>query len=281
MQTTTHTTTQPLTLVIGAKGKTGRRVLARLERAGLPCRGVSRSTPTPFDWHDRTTWPAALAGVKRAYITYHPDLAMPGADDDIRALADMAVTMGVERLVLLSGRGEPAARDCERIIEASGADWTVVRADWFMQNFDEGHFADMVRAGVIAMPQRTEGTAFVDADDIADVVFAALTEPGHAGEIYEVTGTRLLTFDDVAAELTEASGRRIAFVEVTAEAWIAGAVEAGESPEVAAFLVELMDMILDGRNAHLCDGVQRALGRPPRDFASYARSIAATGAWAA
>jgi uncharacterized protein YbjT (DUF2867 family) len=274
-----QTTSSPTTLVLGGTGKTGRRVAERLAARGLPVRIGSRAGTPPFDWDDDATWDAALAGVGRVYITYQPDLAIPGAAATVGAFARRAVAHGAERLVLLSGRGEEGARRGEEAVRAAGAETTVVRASWFAQNFSEDYLADAVRDGVIALPAGDVPEPFVDADDIADVAVAALTEDGHDGEVYEVTGPRLLSFADVAAELSAATGRTIRYVPVSAEEFRAGAVEQGVPGEVVELLTFLFGEVLDGRNASLTDGVRRALGRPPRDFRDYARAAAATGVW--
>ena len=266
------------TLVIGAGGKTGRRVTDRLIQAGLPVRPASRSTATPFDWDDTTTWRAALVGVEAAYITFYPDLALPGAAETVGAFAELAVANGVRRLVLLSGRGEAGAQAAERRLQASGADWTVVRCAFFNQNFSET-FADAVRHGTLAMPGGDTAEPFVDADDIADVVYAALTDDRHIGKLYELTGPRLLTLSQVASELSAALGRTVRYAPLTAERYASELVAHGISSEEAVPIAALIAEVLDGRNAYLTDGVQRALGRPPRDFTDYARTTAATAVW--
>ena len=184
------------TLILGATGKTGRRIVERLTAKGVSVRLGSRSAAPSFDWNNEANWDACLQGVERAYVNYAPDLAVPGAGDSITAFVEKAKQHGVRRLVLLSGRGEEEAQACEEIVRRSGLETTVVRAGWFNQNFSEGAFVDMVKAGQITLPAGDMAEPFVDVDDIADVAVAALTEPGHAGEIYEVTGPRLLTFDD-------------------------------------------------------------------------------------
>jgi uncharacterized protein YbjT (DUF2867 family) len=267
-------------LVLGATGKTGRRVAAILERRGVTVRRGSRGSTPPFDWNDESGWDAGLAGVRAAYITYSPDLAIPGATDAIAAFVARARHQGVERLVLLSGRGEAEAQACERIVQDSGLAWTVVRASWFDQNFSEGAFLEMVRAGTITLPAGDTPEPFVDVDDIAEVAAAALTEPGHDGEVYEVTGPRLMTFADVAAELSAATGREIRYLDIPHEAFVAEVTASGAPQDVAWMLDYLFSTVLDGRNAHLTDGVERALGRAPRDFADYARAAAATNVWA-
>lgn len=269
---------QPI-LVLGGTGKTGRRVASLLSAQGVPVRIGSRSGTPAFDWNHEAGWEACLDGVRAVYITYAPDLAIPGATDSIAALVRKAVRLGVRRLVLLSGRGEAEAQACERIVQDSGLEWTIVRASWFHQNFSEGAFVDMVHGGVITLPAGDIPEPFVDVDDIAEVAAVALTEPGHDGEIYEVTGPRLMTFADIADELSEATGREIRYAEVPHEAFVAGVAESGAPQEVAWMLDYLFSTVLDGRNAHLTDGVQRALGRAPRDFADYAKDTAAAGVW--
>ncbi len=274
-------TSNNLTLVLGGTGKTGRRILSLLEARGVPTRSGSRSAVPPFDWHNEAGWDAALEGVANVYINYAPDLAMPGATDAIQALVERAKRHGVKRLVLLSGRGEEEAQACERIVQDGGIDWTVVRPSWFHQNFSEGAFVEMVQAGQITLPDVDTPEPFVDVDDIAEVAVAALTEDGHAGEIYEVTGPRMLTLAEIAAELSSATGRDITYVPVPHEAFVSGVADSGAPKDVVWMLDYLFSTVLDGRNAYLTDGVQRALGRPPKDFADYARDMAATGVWEA
>ena len=266
-------------LVLGSTGKTGRRIAAGLADKGLDVRHGSRSANPRFDWSDEAGWDAVLDGVDAAYITYAPDLAMPGATDAIQALVDRAKELGVRRLVILSGRGEPEAQACERIVQNSGLEWTVVRASWFYQNFSEGAFIDMVHAGQITLPAGDIGEPFVDVDDIAEVAIAALSESGHNGEVYEVTGPRLMTFAEIAEELSRATGRTIEFIQVPHEAFIDGAKASGAPRDVIWMLDYLFATVLDGRNAHLTDGIQRALGREPRDFSEYARDVAESGRW--
>ncbi len=267
------------TLVLGGTGKTGRRVVERLEARGLPVRVGSRSGEPPFDWESPATWSAVLDGVGAAYVSYYPDIAVPGAVETVGAFAERAVADGVRRLVLLSGRGEYEAQRAEEAVRSSGAELTVLRSTWFAQNFSEDYLRDGVLDGVIAVPAGAIPEPFVDADDIADVAVAALTEDGHVGETYELTGPRLLTFADAVAEIAAAAGREVAFVPITVEEFTATAAEQGVPDEFVELLSYLFSEVLDGRNAHVAGGVQRALGRPPRDFAEFAHDAAASGAW--
>ena len=266
------------TLVLGGTGKTGRRVAARLTARGVPTRIGSRSGSPPFDWEDRSTWAPVLEGVGSAYVSYSPDLAVPGAPETVGSFAELAVRSGVTRLVLLAGRGEPEAEEAEDAVRASGADLTIVRSTWFAQNFSEDYIVDGVRSGEVALPAGDVPEPFVDTDDIADVAVAALTDDRHIGELYTLTGPRLLTFAEAMEEISQATGREIRYVPVSIEDFAAAAYQ--DLPgEFVELLTYLFGEVLDGRNAHLEDGVQRALGREPRDFRDYARDAAASGVW--
>lgn len=181
-------------LILGGTGKTGRRLAERLEASNIPVRIGSRSGNPAFDWSDRTGWAAALEGIGAVYISYYPDLAVPGAAEAVDEFARLASSRGVRRLVLLSGRGEPEAQRAEELVMASGADWTILRCAWFAQNFSESFLAEPVLAGEVALPVGDVKEPFIDADDIADVAAAVLSEDGHAGEVYELTGPRLISF---------------------------------------------------------------------------------------
>jgi uncharacterized protein YbjT (DUF2867 family) len=265
-------------LVIGATGKTGARVAAKLEAKGLPVRRGARTSATPFDWEAQETWAPALRGVRAAYVTYFPDLAFPGAVEKLENLVETAKDAGVGHLVLLSGRGEHHARLGEEVVRNSGVDFTIVRAAWFAQNFSEGYLRDPILAGVLPMPGGDIAEPIIDIDAIADVAVAALTEDGHRGKLYEVSGPRLLTFADMARELSDAIGRPIRHIPISFEDFHANIAASGGT-FVADVFTAIARETLDGRNAHTTDGVMQALGRPPRDFADYAAAAAKSGAW--
>jgi uncharacterized protein YbjT (DUF2867 family) len=266
-------------LVLGGTGKTGRRVAQQLAEKGWPVRIGSRSGTPAFDWENTSTWEAALQGINAVYLSYHPDLAVPGAVETIRSFTQVAVKNGIRHIVLLSGRGEQEAQACEEIVMNAGIDWTIVRAAWFNQNFSEGYLLDPLLAGHVALPAGSVVEPFVDAEDIADVAVAALTEEGHAGQLYELTGPRLLTFAEAVGEIAEATGRPIQYQQVSMEEYKAMLVEY-EIPEDFVWLVTyLFTEVLDGRNTYLTDGVERALGRAPRDFSEYVKRTAAAGEW--
>jgi uncharacterized protein YbjT (DUF2867 family) len=265
-------------LIIGGAGKTGRRVNALLRQRGIATRPVSRSTTPAFDWNRPKDWAAALEGVSRAYVTYHPDITVEGATEAIAELSRLARQKGLERVVLLSGRGEPAAQRAEQALQASGVAWTIVRASWFNQNFSEGYLVDGVLAGEIALPAGAVPEPFVDADDIAEVAAAALTEERHENRLYEVTGPRALTFAEAVAEIAAGLGRPIRYVQMTADDFVIS-MRAYAPENIVQLLNELFTVVLDGRNTQVMPGVEEALGRPARDFSEFVRKAAAAGTW--
>ncbi|MEU3659778.1 NAD(P)H-binding protein [Streptomyces sp. NPDC032940] len=273
-------TSPALTLVLGGTGKTGRRVVRRLTDRGHTVRIGSRSSGIPFDWNDPATWQPALTGADAVYVSYQPDLAVPGAPEAIGAFAELAVRTGARRLVLLSGRGEPEAEACEKALAAvQGAQWTVLRASFFAQNFSEGDFLGPLLDGELALPVGDVEEPFIDADDIAEAAATVLAEGGHTGRTYDLTGPRLLTFAEATAAIAAAAGRELGYVTVPAEAYAAALAAHGVPADVTALLTYLFTDVLDGRNARLGDGVRQILGRPARDITGHFAEAAATGVW--
>lgn len=267
------------TLITQANGKTGRRVADRLEALGHDVRRGTRRGEHRFDWDDLDSWAPALEGIDQVYLTYSPDLAFPGADTAIEAFTRLASDAGVQRIVLLSGRNEPAAERCERIVQRSGIAWTVIRASFFAQNFSEGIFVEPLQGGALPFPGGQVKEPFVDIDDIADIAVAALTSSDHDSELYEITGPKLLTFGEAVATIGEATGRELRYLPVSLDEYRGMMADAGLPLAVVDEYIKLFAMITDGRNASVTDGVMRALGRPARSFDDFVRAAAETGAW--
>jgi uncharacterized protein YbjT (DUF2867 family) len=266
------------TLVLGGTGKIGRRVVERLTARGQPVRIGSRSSEPRFDWDDHSTWAPVLEDVGSAYVSHYWDV-IPGAAETLGAFADLAMESGVSRLVLLAGRGEEEAERGAQAVRDSGAELTALHSSWFAQNFSEDYWREGVQAGELALPAGDTPEPFVDAEDIADVAVAALTDDRHIGEVYELTGPRLLTFAEAVREISRAVGREVNYVPISLEEFAAAGAEQGLPSEIIDGLTLIFDEVLDGRNAHVGDGMKRALGREPRDFGDYARDTAATGIW--
>jgi len=264
------------TLVLGSTGKTGRRLAQRLAARGIDVRAGSRGATPPFDWGSTETWGPALAGVAAVYIAYPPDLAVPGAAAQVKDFTERAVEAGVDRIVLLSGRGEPEVLPSEAAVLACGVSATVLRAAWFCQNFSEGHLLPAVLEGAIAFPAGRVEEPFVDAEDIADVAAEVLTGRGHDGRVYDLTGPHLVTFEEAARAISAACGYPVCYAPVSLETY--GEMLSPHLPaEEVAFYCTLFGRLLDGHNAHVGDGVERVLRRAPRGFETFAR--AAAGAW--
>lgn len=267
-------------LVLGANGKTGRRVLERLENnADVEVRAGSRSADIPFDWEKPETWQAALQDIDAVYISYQPDLAIPSATTAIQLFSGLATQMGVQKMVLLSGRGEKEAQVCEEIVKTNAKKWTIVRASWFNQNFSESFFLEPILAGYVALPRAEALEPFTDADDIADVIVTSLLDEKHNGQTYELTGPRLLTFKEVTIEIAKASGREITFQDLTLDEYIQMLREY-QVPEDHIWLVNyLFEQVLDGRNSSITSDIEKVLGRKAKDFSNYAIETAKTGVW--
>ncbi|MDZ7911890.1 MAG: NmrA family transcriptional regulator [Rhodococcus sp. (in: high G+C Gram-positive bacteria)] len=266
-------------VVIGGTGKTGARVAQRLTVEGIPNRIASRASGTLFDWNDQTTWQPAMSGVEAAYVTYAPDLAVPGSSTHIEEFAELAYSEGVRRMVLLSGRGEPAAQKAEQVLADSDLEWAVVRASWFAQNFSEGYLLDPIREGHLALPVGGVGEPFIDVDDLADVAVAALTRTDLLGRVLEVTGPELLTFAEAVDTISTASGRAVEFERIGRQQFSDSMTEVGVPSDVVDLLTYLFAEVLDGRNQSVTGVVEEVLGRPARDFPTFAAEAARTGVW--
>lgn len=266
-------------LVIGATGKTGKRVAQRLEAQDLSVRYGTRHSKIPFDWEQPKTWPAALEGIASAYVAYSPDLAVPSAQDVIAEFVAAAEAAGLKRVVLLSQRNEARAQACEQLVKDSSLEWTILQPSWFMQNFNEGGFLEDVLSGEVSAPDSGAKEPWVDLEDVADVAVAALLEDNHVGVTYEITGSELLTWQEAVGKIAEATGRNVTYKSVTPKEFEGTLVAAGIPQEDAEFVATLVAEILDGKNANTADGLQRALGREPRTFAQFATSAQAQGCW--
>ncbi|MCF2490724.1 NAD(P)H-binding protein [Dyadobacter sp. CY347] len=267
------------TLVLGGTGKTGRKVAQRLQARHADVRIGSRTASPAFDWEDPSTWNGALEGIGQVYISYQPDLASPGALEAVSTFTKIASQTGVKKLVLLSGRGEAEAKQCEQVVMGSGLNWTIIRASFFNQNFSESFIVDSILAGYVMLPVGDVREPFIDTDDIADIAVAALTDEKHNGKLYEVTGSKLLTFREAVEEIAEASGREIVYQEITGDEYEAMLTKYQVPANVISLLKYLFIEVLDGRNEYLSNGVEEALGRKPTDFSTFVKKAVQTGVW--
>ncbi|GAA2381690.1 NmrA family transcriptional regulator [Streptomyces coeruleofuscus] len=279
MTNTTRDSQNMTVVVTGASGRTGSRVTRAAQAAGLTVRAVSRATG--FDWWDRSTWADALRGADAAYLVYPSDVGAPGAAEAVGELAREAVGLGVRRLVLLSGRGEDQALPTEEALHASGADWTVLRAAWFAQNFSEGPLvAELRERGELVFPAGEVREPFLDLRDVADVTVTALTSGDRfVARTITLSGPRLLTFGEAVAEIARATGRPLTYRAVSTQDYGKRLLGFGVPPQEVTALSDIFDTLLDGRNAHLSTGVREVLGRAPRDFTDFVREETAAGTW--
>ena len=266
-------------LVLGGKGKTGSRVAERLTKLGKSIRIGSRSEKPSFDWENEGTWAGTLDGMDTVYITFQPDLAVPGALKAIEGFTSQAVKAEIQKMVLLSGKGEKEAELCEQVVMNAGVDWTIVRASWFNQNFSESFFLDPILAGHVALPRAEALVPYVDADDIADVVVESLLDNKHVGQTYELTGPRQLTFEQVIEEISKVTGRDIKFSSITMDEYTKMLKEY-QVPEDYIWLINyLFTEVLVDRNSGVTNDIEKVLGRKAKDFADYTRETVTTGIW--
>ncbi|SHM55672.1 Uncharacterized conserved protein YbjT, contains NAD(P)-binding and DUF2867 domains [Cyclobacterium lianum] len=267
-------------LVIGGTGKTGRRVADRLVQMGENVKIGSRSGNPVFNWEDPSSYAPALRGMDRAYIVYYPDLAVPGAKDAISKLLEAALSEGLDKVVLLSGKGEKEAEACEEIVANSGLNYSLVRASWFNQNFSEGAFLDFVLAGHVALPLADAQIPFVDADDIADVVTKVLLDDSFNGQTLTVTGPRKMTWTEVADALAEGIGKSIQYQPISIEEFKSGMKQAGLPDSYVWLFGYLFDEVLGNpENQDISHDIEKVLGRKAIEFKDFVSKTKETGVW--
>ncbi|TVL88006.1 NAD(P)H-binding protein [Streptomyces sp. SAJ15] len=268
-------------LVLGATGKTGRRLVRRLREQGASVRAASRSSAVRFDWTEPATWEPAVAGAAAVY------LITPEEAEPVHDFVGRAAAAGVRRFVTLSGRGmdlvgEDFGRGMaagEQAVRESGAEWTILRPNNFNQNFSEDLWHQPLRDGRLALPIGDVPETFVDVDDVAEVAATVLTRDGHAGRVYELSGPRGLTFREATETIARATGRTIDYVELTPDEYRAELRGLGyPEPFVRAFSA-LFDLHREGHTSEPVDGVRQVLGREPRAFEAYVERAAKAGAW--
>jgi len=267
-------------LVIGGTGKTGRRVVEILEELGHNVVIGSRNGEPPFDWDDLDTYPKVLKNIDRAYIVYYPDLAIPGAKDSIEKFTEHALSAGLDKVVLLSGKGEKEAEACEQIVANSGLNYTLVRASWFNQNFSEGAFVDFVLSGQMALPLEDARIPFVDANDIAEVVSTVLLDNSYNGKTLTITGPRKMTFKEVSESISMALGRKIEYIPISIDDFKESMRSAGLPDTYVWLFGYLFEEVLgDPTNQEIHDDVEKVLGRKATDFNSYVQDVISSGVW--
>ncbi len=267
-------------LVIGATGKTGRKVVEGLKEQNQNVRLGTRRNDPAFDWDNPSTWSDALEGMDKVYIVYYPDLAVPGAVEAIQLLMTKAKEAGVKKAVLLSGKGEKEAERCEQVVANSGLDYTLVRASWFNQNFSEGAFLEPILAGHVALPMPNAKIPFVDTSDIAEVVVKVLLDDTHNGKTYQITGPRTLTFEEALKEIVTGTGKKIHYQAVSLETYNSIMKSAGlPSDYIWLFDYLFREVLSNEKNQEVTSDVEKVLGRKATDFKEYVQKTLRTDVW--
>lgn len=270
-------------LVTGATGKTGRRVAALLNAKGLTIRAVSRTSAIPFDWNDAFTWPAAVEDAGAVYLV-HPGLGSPDAANHIESFAKTAAAAGITKVVMVTTPDDgsefsQSMRLAERHVIDAGLALTSLRLRWFYQNFSEDFLLPSVLSGELRLPAGQGREAFVDADDIAEVAVTALTDDRHIGCNYEVTGPSLLTFDEIAKEITRGAGFTVRYVPLSPNDYVAEQLALGAPEDWVYTLSAMYQDIADGKLETFAGDVETVLGKPARRFSDFVKHAAHEGVW--
>lgn len=270
---------KPLTLILGSSGKTGSRIVNKLNQLRYPLRLGGRKTIPAFDWEKSEGWDEVIQGIDQIYISYQPDLAHPNSIHHIQKLIELSKKNNVKRLVLLSGRGEPEAFACEKLVENSGLEWTILRSSWFSQNFSEGMFLGQTLERKVIFPKLKSTEPFVDLEDLTDLAVDALVKNVHIGKKYELTGPTLLSFQDAFGQIAKELNETISYEEIPLDAYVTMLNEYGLDQETIWLIRYLFETVLDGRNESVVDDFEKVMGKKPKDFTNYVKETAKSGIW--
>lgn len=278
-------------LVTGATGNVGSALARLLVDAGRSVVVGVRNLAKARDWfEDRAqvrlldltmpeTFPDAVAGVDRAFLMAPPgDLSAP---ERIAGVLDALKRAGANHAVVMTAAGVEHAPDTmplrrlETYALASGLDATILRPNWFMQNFATGPLGDSIRGQAAMFVPAGEGrSAFIDARDIAAVASLALTSESHRKRALPLTGSEALSYGEVAEVLTQATGRSIRYVPISDEDTRASMLGMGVPAEVVEYFLALYGRVRAGDAAAVSSCVLEITGRPPRTFQSFAHEFA-------
>jgi uncharacterized protein YbjT (DUF2867 family) len=269
-------------LVTGVRGKTGRNVAAALARQpDIEVWGATRSVmdlnlPSAravlFDWEDRAGWPNALKGVSAIY------LVKPKTPDPVSTVRSFLQLAGeAKRVVLLSEigcesrDGSTDERKVERTVEAMSSNWTILRPNWFMQNFSEPNFyLEAIRDdGVLNVPTGGQRVSFVDTRDIAAVAAAALVDSSHARRAYTLTGPQALTFAEVGKRIGEIAGHHVRHTDQPLSAYLSDLAARGTAESRIDYNRRIYTCIQNGQTALISTAVKQVTGHPPRAFSAF------------
>lgn len=264
-------------LVIGGKGKNGRRVVEKLRDLKYTVFSASRANQENnhneryFDWNDHKTYSQGLKGIQKVYIV-HPDTSMPEAFTQLKQLVSLLDELRVSKVVLLSGRGQESVIKCEELLMNSSLKWTIIRSAWFNQNFSEGHFLGGIKSGEVVFMADSVKEPFVDLDDLSDVVVACLLDDIYDGKLYEVSGGELLSFEEAVGTIGKHLNREIIYKALAKNDYLSLLINYGLDKAAAGHMSVAFSEILDGRNENIGDGVLQVLKRNPKRFIEFVKS---------
>jgi uncharacterized protein YbjT (DUF2867 family) len=276
-------------LVTGATGNLGRTVVAILRTKGFTVRAAARNVgklapsvgiePVVFAYENQATHKAALHDVDALFLMAPP--LDPEAPAKLNPLIDLAKTLGVRHIVFNSALGVDAVeqaplRIVERYLMASGVPYTILRSNFFMENFSTGFLAPMVKQGGIFLAAADGKTSFISVADIAEVAAAAFVK-GLVSKEYNLTGQEALDHNQVAAAISKVSGKPISYQAIPEEAMLSGLRGTGMPESAVQYVGVLYSAVRAGHTGAVTQDVETVTGRKPTTFEMFAQQGAA--AW--
>lgn len=264
-------------LVIGASGTVGSQLVDILRQQGHQVlASTSKEAQTGQVKVDLVTGEgiqSAFQNIDRAFV-----LCPPGYADQYKLIAPViqeAKRRGIKKLVLMTAMGANANdaapfRKAELDLIHSGIDYTIIRPNWFMQNFNTFWIQGIREKGKIFLPAGNSKTSFIDSRDISEVAAAVLMNDKFNGQELDLTGPAALDHNEVATIISRVTGKDITYVDIAPKDFVEGLVEAGLPKDYSEFLGLIMSFAKEGYNEHLTDNVKLVTGHGPRSFSTYA-----------
>lgn len=276
-------------LVMSSTGKVGQELVRELHNANADYRVATKSLDRAkslwdfdapamyFSYDEPETFAPVLQGVTRLFLLHPED--KPGRHKDLFAFIDAAVAAGVKQIVYMSALGADLRPDdplcqVEHYIANSGLQYTILRPNWFMQNFNTVDLRRINIKNEVLQPSGDAQIALIDTRDIAAVAAKLLLNGVHHGKAYTLTGSEAFSYGDVAAKLSAITNRKITHVSPTPESEIQRMKDANIDPEPIYFMQWLFEDIVRGYAAIITSDVEEQLGRPARSFEQYLNDYA-------
>lgn len=266
-------------LVIGASGTVGTELVKLLKERGHDVRSATSKNELDQDQvhlnlATKEGLDEALKDMEKVFLLCPPGYA--NQHELLIPVIEKAKSTNLKKLVLMTAMGANAVeaaplRQAEVALEKSALTYNIIRPNWFMQNFNTFWIQGILSAGKIFLPVGTAKGSFIDARDIAAVAAELLSSDQFNNQAFDLTGPEALNHDQVAEILSQTTGKKIVFEDVTPDFLLTNLLNAGVPQPYANFLLMILDFFKQGYSERKTDNVEKIIGHKPISFSTYAK----------